>query len=115
MYGKIIKKLRKEKKLTQEQLAKLTNFKSGSAIGMIEREDRELNLDTLNKLSEIFNVSTDYILGKTVEKFSGEMEETTKELQILIKSKLEKLPKDKKEKAIKDMMKILDDAVKQHP
>ncbi|AGK99037.1 helix-turn-helix domain-containing protein [Clostridium pasteurianum] len=112
MYGKIIKKLRKEKKLTQEDLAKLINFKSGSAIGMIEREERELNLEALNKLSEIFNVSIDYILGKTSEKFPGEIEETTKDLQTLIKSKLEKLPKDKKEKAIKDMMKILNDADK---
>ncbi|MFT8313218.1 MAG: helix-turn-helix transcriptional regulator [Clostridium sp.] len=112
MYGKIIKKLRKENKLTQEQLAKLINFKSGSAIGMIEREDRELNLDTLNKLSEIFNVSIDYILGKTVEKFPNEIDGITEDLQILIKSKLDKLPKDKKEKAIKDMMKILNDAEK---
>lgn len=101
MYGKIIKKLRKEKKLTQEGLSKLINFKSGSAIGMIEREERELNLETLNKLSEIFNVSTNYILGKTVEEFPNEIEETTKDLQTLIKSKLDKLPKDKKRKSYK--------------
>ena len=50
MYGQRIKELRLLKVLTQGELAKLMNFKSASAIGMIEREERELSLDSLSEL-----------------------------------------------------------------
>lgn len=66
MYGQRIKEQRILKGLTQGELAKLINFKSASAIGMIEREERELSLDSLSALATIFGVSTDYLLGKTV-------------------------------------------------
>jgi len=65
MYGQRIKELRILKGLTQRELAKLIDFKSASGIGMIEREARELSLDTLSELGTIFNVSTDFLLGKT--------------------------------------------------
>jgi len=65
MYGSRIKELRLLKGLTQKDLAIIMNFKSASAVGMIEREKRELSLDSLLGLSAIFNVSTDFLLGKT--------------------------------------------------
>lgn len=110
MYGKIIRTLRKEQNLTQADLSKMLNFKSASAVGMIEREERELNLDTLYKLSEIFNVSVDYILGKTSEKLSdknNEFDDIYETLTSSIKPKLEKMSKDKRKKIIKEMLNIL--------
>lgn len=83
MYGKRIRDLRKEKGMTQKELANLLGYKSSSAIGMIEREERELVMDTIDKLAEIFNVSADYILGKTVEKVPGELDELEKEFKTL--------------------------------
>ncbi|MBV4422957.1 helix-turn-helix domain-containing protein [Clostridium tyrobutyricum] len=99
MYGEIIRNLRKEHKLTQLALAKLLNFRSSSAIGMIEREERELNLDTLNKLSKIFNVSTDYILGNTSERFPGEIDKLDEEIKALY-PKIKKLSKEDRQKIL---------------
>lgn len=99
MYGEIIRNLRKESHLTQLDLAKLLNFKSSSAVGMIEREERELNLDTLNNLSKIFDVSIDYILGNTSERFPGEIDELEKDLKKLY-PKIKKLSKEDRQKIL---------------
>jgi len=62
-----IKKLREEKGLNQIELGKIINV-SGQAIGMYESEKRDLNTENVIKLAEFFNVSTDYLLGKTDER-----------------------------------------------
>src|SRR5699024_12669991 len=64
MTGERIKKLRKEKGLTQEQLGNLLGVKK-SAIAKYEN-NRVYNLkkDTIQKLSEIFEVPATYFLGK---------------------------------------------------
>lgn len=64
MKGNRIKLLREEKKLKQEELAKILSI-SSSAIGMYERNEREPNDELKLKLSEYFDVSIDYLLGKT--------------------------------------------------
>lgn len=59
-----IKILREEFKYTQQDLAnKLESSKS--VIGLYENETRKPSLEILVKLSEIFNCSIDYLLGKT--------------------------------------------------
>ena len=59
-----IKLLREELKMTQQELAnRLGGAKS--TVAMYEKEDRNPSLDVLIKLSEIFNCSIDYILGKS--------------------------------------------------
>lgn len=63
MYGEILKNLRIDKGLTQQQLAEIVGFKSASAIGMVEREERELSVDTIIKIADYFNVSSDYLMG----------------------------------------------------
>jgi transcriptional regulator with XRE-family HTH domain len=95
MYGKRIRDLRKEKGLSQKELADLLCFKSGSAIGMIEREERELSIEALNKLAEIFNTSTDYILGKTVEKTPGELDQLEQEFKVLFEKMKHISPDDR--------------------
>lgn len=59
-----IKQLRKEYNLTQEDLAKKVS-KTRSAIAGWESEGKEPDHETLSILSEIFDVSIDYLLGKT--------------------------------------------------
>jgi transcriptional regulator with XRE-family HTH domain len=64
MYGEILKNLRIEKGLTQHQLAEVLGFKSASAVGMVERGERELNFESLIRVAEYFNVSSDYLMGR---------------------------------------------------
>lgn len=59
-----IKMLREEKGLNQIELGKVINV-SGQALGMYENEKRDLSTENVIKLAEFFNVSTDYLLGKS--------------------------------------------------
>jgi repressor LexA len=56
--------LREEKRLNQIELGKVINV-SGQALGMYENEKRDLSTANVIKLAEFFNVSTDYLLGKS--------------------------------------------------
>lgn len=59
-----LKELRLEKGLLQSDIAKKIN-KSDRAVGLYERGERDMGTDTLSILSDLFNVSIDYLLGKT--------------------------------------------------
>ena len=59
LYGDRIRCLRKYFKLTQGDLAHAVGFKSASAVGMIERGEREVSFEMLGKLADFFNVTTD--------------------------------------------------------
>lgn len=56
--------LRLEKGESLEKIAKYLNV-TLQTISNYETEKRDMTPDTLIKLSEYFNVSTDYLLGKT--------------------------------------------------
>lgn len=59
-----IKDLREQKCITQIELAKILNL-SKSTVAMWEsNKDRYPTIDTLFKLSDLFDVSIDYLLGK---------------------------------------------------
>lgn len=60
-----IKKLREENNITQEELAKKLELSSKGIVSMYEKGDRKPSLEVLVRLSEIFNCSIDYLLGKT--------------------------------------------------
>lgn len=63
MFSDILKKLRNEKGLSQEELASIINV-SKSTIGMYEQGNRMPKADaTLKKLAEYFNVTIDYLMG----------------------------------------------------
>lgn len=64
MIGTRIKLLREELGLKQDELAKKISV-SPSAIGMYERNLREPNNELTLKFADFFNVSVDYLLGKT--------------------------------------------------
>ncbi|MYY90997.1 helix-turn-helix domain-containing protein [Ligilactobacillus salivarius] len=69
MFGSRLKDLRNERKLTQDDLGKLLNV-SGKTIGTWERDSRQPNIESINKLATIFSVTTDYLLGNSDEKKS---------------------------------------------
>ncbi|AFK85868.1 MULTISPECIES: helix-turn-helix domain-containing protein [Thermoanaerobacterium] len=58
-----LKELRKEKNLTQEDLAKILEI-SRSTIAGYETERKEPDYETLKKIADFFNVSIDYLLGR---------------------------------------------------
>lgn len=62
--GNRLKELRKENKYTQEDVAKKLGL-TKSAYGYYEQEKTVPDAHTLSKLSNIFDVTTDYILGRT--------------------------------------------------
>ena len=59
-----LRKLRKEKKMTLDELAKATRI-SKSGLSYLENEKRPFTQEHLEILSTFFSVSTDYLLGKT--------------------------------------------------
>lgn len=67
LFGDILRELREENKMTQEDLGKLINV-TKQAIYNYEKGDNEPNLTTLVKLSDIFNVSLDFLLGRTKQR-----------------------------------------------
>lgn len=66
-FNETLKKLRIEKKLTQEELAQATGL-SRSAIGMYESGSREPNFETLEILADFFNVDMNTLLSKAQAK-----------------------------------------------
>lgn len=61
-FGVILKKLRKEKGLTQKQLARLIH-KESSLISRYEKGLQKPTFDTVKEFAVIFNVSMDYLAG----------------------------------------------------
>lgn len=59
----ILKKLRLEKGLTQNDLSKITGL-TRSAIGMYELGKREPSFEVLEQLADFFNVDMNTLLGK---------------------------------------------------
>lgn len=63
-FGDRLKKLRKEKKFTQVELGKMLKT-SHATINRYEKNIHQPDIDTINKIANIFNVSTDYLLCRT--------------------------------------------------
>ncbi|MED3888186.1 helix-turn-helix transcriptional regulator [Priestia aryabhattai] len=64
MLGKRIAKLRKEKGLSQYELAERLGFSRGK-LANYEQGSRQPDYDTLQLIATYFDVSTDYLLGKS--------------------------------------------------
>ena len=67
MIGRRIKELRTENGLTQQELAKILNVSSMS-ISVYENEQRKPDSEFIIACSRFFDVSTDYLLGKTYKR-----------------------------------------------
>jgi len=57
-----IKRLRKAKKLSQERLARLANVANNTIIKIEAGKNKNPTLDTLKKISRVFNVSIDELI-----------------------------------------------------
>ncbi len=66
MNGNKLRRLRENKGLLQKQLANDLNIKT-STIGMYEQGRREPDNETLKRIANYFEVSTDYLLDNTKE------------------------------------------------
>lgn len=66
IYTDILKELRKDKNLTQGDMAKYFDIKQ-SMYSMYESGRRTMKIEMLCKLADILDTSTDYILGRTSE------------------------------------------------
>lgn len=88
--GERIKYLREAKGLTQKDVATRLGLES-AAVSKYELNLREPNIEALKKLSEIFCVSTDFLLGLTPDVYIGEKDKATFNLTN-IKNKYEKKP-----------------------
>ena len=60
--GERLKALRTENHLRQDQVARLVNVEKSS---MYETGMRQPSYTTLVRLADVFNVTTDYLLGRT--------------------------------------------------
>jgi len=69
LFGERLKELREDQGMTQGDLATILNT-ARSTITLYENNTNEPNIDTLVKLANLFNVSLDYLLCRTKEKYN---------------------------------------------
>ena len=69
-----LKQIREEKGLSQNELAKKINM-TQQRISSYEKGIREPDIETLKILADFFNVSIDYLLGKTDKRNNDKKEE----------------------------------------
>lgn len=123
MFGDILRALREEKNISQKDMAEYLQV-SRQAYNYYELGKREPSYDTLKVLSDFFEVTTDFLLGKTdvkttPDKISHALEDDPElsefwnelskreDLQLLFKQTRDLSPKDIKQiiriiKAIED-------------
>ncbi|WP_020059132.1 helix-turn-helix domain-containing protein [Bacillus sp. 123MFChir2] len=91
MLGKKIAELRKNQKLSQYELANRLGFSRGK-LANYEQGTREPDYETLKKIADFFEVSTDYLLDRTVKKElpSNELPDLSKNEERDIARNLEK-------------------------
>jgi len=99
-FAERLKMEREKRGWKQDHLADLIGVTNG-AISGYERNYREPDFETLTKLAEIFNVSTDYLLGK--EPIIGALRQTESGLEQVDISKLS--PSD--QETIRNLVKSL--------
>ncbi len=64
IFGERLKEIRTEKQLKQTDIAKMLNV-SGNTVYAWENDKQEPSMSTLLKLSEILEVSLDFLFGKS--------------------------------------------------
>ncbi|WP_368252047.1 helix-turn-helix domain-containing protein [Enterococcus sp. 2201sp1_2201st1_B8_2201SCRN_220225] len=67
MFGQTLTELRKQKKLTQEEMAKIIGV-ARTTYSSYEQGRRTPDVDVQNKIADYFNVSLDYLHGRTDDK-----------------------------------------------
>ncbi|OZV13554.1 hypothetical protein CIW83_03130 [Tissierella sp. P1] len=113
MIGKRIKTLRNERNLLQKDLAEQLNL-SQQTISLYESEKRQPDYQILQSIADFFNVSVDYLLGRTDIKdsfiLSVKEDETKFGIHNKIVDEIEKLSPESQEelKKLIELYKIRD-------
>ena len=106
-----IKELRLSLDLTQAELAQKIGFNQ-TAIGKYERNELEPSVSTLIKLADIFNVSTDYLLGREDDfgnvTIIGQTERPLAREERAVVELFRKLPDDLKKRATAYLEKLVE-------
>lgn len=88
-----LKNARKEKNLSQQQLAKISNVHY-SNIGRYERGDAKPSAEVLNRIAQALDASPDYLINGTLQ---DKAESAISDDELLSQfRKVEQLPDDKK-------------------
>ncbi len=91
-FAECLQELREDRNISRKELAAYLNI-SFSTLGMYEQGRREPNIDMLIKLADYFNVSLDFLVGR-----SADNEERKNMLEALrLKNKIDKLPQGYKD------------------
>ncbi|MZQ75220.1 MAG: helix-turn-helix domain-containing protein [Peptoclostridium sp.] len=64
LFGDRLRRLRERRQIYQKDLAKILGVSAG-AIGMYETNKRTPDFEILNKIADYFDVTVDYLLGRT--------------------------------------------------
>ena len=80
MIGERLKKLRKKAGMRQEDLARLLSL-APSTIAMYENGQRDPDTSTLDEMANIFDCSSDYLLGRTDKTQLALLEDLPEELR----------------------------------
>ena len=64
MFSNVLQKLRKDARLTQDQISDALGIPKRT-YGSWERNERQPDFEMLGKIADYFNVTTDYLLGRT--------------------------------------------------
>ena len=104
--GHVISKLRYDEGYSQVELAEKLGVTKG-AIGMWETDKRKPDYDTLIKIADIFNVTTDYLLSRTVSPRHKENVENHNSTTTRILAAFEMLDEDNKDILIGEAKKLL--------
>lgn len=107
LHGDILKKLRQEKNWTQKDLAEKLH-KAESTVGMWEQGRRELDYESLKEIADLFQVSTDFLLGRVTNKTDrkGDKDIEFDDFQFALYGEVKDLS-DEEKQDILDMVKIL--------
>lgn len=89
-FCRIITLLRKEKKLSQKQVANDLNI-SQALLSHYEKGIRECGLDFLIKIADYYEVSCDYLLGRTPQRYSGDITDVSDDISKTNKSAVSQL------------------------
>lgn len=78
--GENLRILRKTRRITQDELARKLNT-SRSCISNYELGNRQPDSETIRRIADIFDVSIDYLLGRSTIKMSIRNEANLKEIE----------------------------------
>ena len=91
-FARILQDLREDRDISRKDLAMVLNI-SVSTLGMYEQGRREPNIDMLIKIANYFDVSIDFLVGRSFKNENNEM--LTEALHL--KNQIDKLPQEYKD------------------